>query len=251
MIIYHNGAFIKDAAIFGLNDRIRLGDGIFDTMLVIVKNAAPQCLKADLHFERLIHDANMLHIPIKTTPEILHKTAMDLAGKNNLPDGRYALNTLITRGAGQRGLMPPDMCAPTLSMRLSPVPDTFPPITAIISQTTRRNEFSPLSQIKSCNYGDNILALIEAKGKGANEAILLNTAGHVACATAGNIFVEINGRLFTPPLSDGAMNGITRKIMLQNGEAVERTITAKDLQTAANLYTTNSIRGRTPVTLIT
>ena len=206
MIIYHNGQWAEDQAIFNFNDRIRLGDGVFDTMLVV--DGTP--IHYDLHAKRLIHDAKTLGIIIDRLPD-----PNEIIQKNNAEKGHYAINTIITRGIGERGLMPPETPQPTIAMRITPVPDEFPPIHAIISETVRRNEGSPLSRIKSCNYGDNILALLEAKKQSANEAILLNNKGLVTCASAGNIFAEIDGKLYTPPLSDGCMDGVTRKIILK------------------------------------
>ncbi len=247
-IIYHNGNFIGDGAIFEFQNRIRLGDGVFDTMLVIINPPTPPLLnQASLHLSRILHNARLVGIGIKRLPSLaeLETTARELISRNKIPAGRYALNTLITRGVSERGIMPPDNPTPTITMRLAPVPaqTEFPPINAIISETVRRNEGSPLSQIKSCNYGDNILALLEAKNKGANEAILLNNTGRVTCASAGNIFACLDGNLITPPLSDGVMDGITRRLLIERFSTQEKSLTADDLKNADGLYITNSIRG--------
>lgn len=239
MIIYHNGQWIKDEAIFTFNDRIRLGDGVFDTMLVV--DGAP--LHYNLHAERLINDAKTFGVIVNTLPD-----PNEIIKKNNAQKGRYAINTIITRGVGERGLTPSETPTPTIAMRIATVPDEFPPIHAIISETVRRNEGSPLSRIKSCNYGDNILALLEAKEKGANEAILLNNKGFITCASAGNIFAEINGKLFTPPLSDGCMDGVTRKIIIERFDAQEKSLTADNLKNTNGIYITNSIKGIKSVT---
>ena len=84
---------------------------------------------------------------------------------------------------------------------------------------------------------------MEARNTDANEAILLNNKGFVTCASAGNIFCCINDELVTPPLSDGVMNGITRKLTIDKYGAIERSITEKELINAAGIYITNSIRG--------
>ncbi len=249
-ILYHNGKFIDEAPVFSPRSRIRLGDGVFDTMLALVTTEGTAVLIcADLHFSRLLQDAALMGID---TTDLFDKMqaeeiALELFAKNSIQPGRYALNTIITRGDGLRGLAVPEHQHPTLSMMISPVPDDFPPVRAVISKTVRRNEGSPLSQIKSCNYGDNILALQEAESKGANEVILLNNSGLVTCASAGNIFAVLDGQLTTPPLSDGAMNGITRALVIEKYGAQERSITAKDLRRAYGIYLTNSIRGVLPV----
>ena len=131
-------------------------------------------------------------------------------------------------------------------MRLSALPDTpAPEIHAIIANNVCRNEYSPLSKIKSLNYGENILALNEATAKGANEAIMINTQGRVTCATIGNIFILKEKMLYTPPLRDGAMNGIARAILLRDYPEIvkEQTLTQDDLLNAEALYISNSIKG--------
>ncbi|MFK7839716.1 MAG: aminotransferase class IV [Bdellovibrionales bacterium] len=239
---------------FAFNDRIRLGDGVFDTMLVIVEKDQhthkTQNILPDLHFARLLQNAKAIGISEIDLPSVeeLEKRMIALERKTILKTGRYALNTVITRGIAKRGLAPPDTCTPTIEMRITPCPNTFPDIYAIISRTVKRNEGSPLSQIKSCNYGDNILSLIEAKSKDANEAILLNNKGDVTCASAGNIFCCINDQLVTPPLSDGVMNGITRKLIIEKYNAIERSINETDLKNAAGIYISNSIKGTVPIT---
>lgn len=239
MTIYFNGNFTDDAAIFEFQDRIRLGDGIFDTMLII--NGKP--IHADEHINRLIKNAKTLKINITQSAANLKNAALELIESNKSHTGRFALNTLITRGIAERGLMPDNNASANIAMRIAPAPNTFPDIHAIISKTVKRNEGSPLSQIKSCNYGDNILALIEAKETDANEAILLNNANKVTCASAGNIFCCINNELVTPPLTDGVMDGVTRKLIIKNHNAIERSITEEDLLNATGIYITNSIRG--------
>ncbi len=249
--IYHNGAYIQDTAIFPFQDRIRLGDGVFDTMLVTLShNKPPVFTHADLHFTRVLHDAEILKIDTKALPGIknLQEIAIELIMQNTLPPGRYALNTLITRGIATRGVMPATDTHPSITMRFAPVPESFPHIHAIINETIRRNEGSPLSQIKSCNYGDNILALLEAREQNANEAILLNNTGHATCASAGNIFVLISDELITPPLHDGVLDGITRKTIIKKNAVTIRSIEQKELENAQSIFISNSIRGITPIT---
>jgi len=242
-MIYFNGEITDDAPIFEFQDRLRLGDGVFDTILII--DGKPKHL--DAHLSRLIQNAQTLKIESLPSLNDLKNAAAKIIESNESLTGRFALNTLITRGIAVRGLAPSKNAAPNIAMRIASVPNEFPPIHAIISKTLRRNEGSPLSQIKSCNYGDNILALLEAHEKDANEAILLNNAGLVTCASAGNIFCCINNELVTPPLSDGVMDGVTRKIIIEKMGVIERSITQEELENASGIYITNSIKGIMPV----
>lgn len=247
--IWHNNEFKDEGApLFPLADRIRLGDGVFDTILAV----DGQLIHPQLHFIRIREHAGILGIklPPAASAEILEETANELLKINDFRTGRYAVNTLVTRGSGARGLLPPDDPNVQVAMRASRVPDEFPPVKAIISETVRRNEGSPLSRIKSINYGDNILALNEARRKGANEAIMLNNAGNVACSTVGNIFVIIGDRILTPPLSDGVMDGITRKLFMEENKVEEKSLKAQELRAADGIYIANSIRGVTAVSTL-
>lgn len=243
MIICFNGRFVHESkAAVSVTDRgFTLGDGVFDTMLAVDDKLqyAPE------HFERLLQHCRAMQIDFTDTAETFGAMAQQLLQKNKLTEGRHAIRTTVTRGPGARGLAPPENATPTVVMRASPAPepDNMPPVKAMIVKHIRRNEFSPLSRIKSLNYGDNIIALIEAQQNGYNDAILLNTKGNVCCASAANIFIEENGKLITPPLEDGAMDGITRAQIIAEKNATEESITPERLYNADAVYLTNSITG--------
>jgi len=241
--IWHNGQFRDhQEALFLFDDRLRLGDGVFDTLLVV--DGQPRFMAE--HLLRLSHDAGVMGI---ACPENLqdHIDTMLETHKAIVSKGRYALNTLITRGKTERGLKTPEHEDIQLALRLTPVPNIFSPVHAHIARNVRRNEGSPLSQIKSVNYGDNILAMREAEYKGANEAFLLNNAGHITCATSGNLYARIDGQLYTPPLRDGVLNGVIRSVLIPALNIKEQTLSEADLISAENLYISNSIRGIVPV----
>ncbi len=248
MVMWRNGTWLEDdgAFVFGAADRIRLGDGIFDTLLAVDGWA----VHAGLHWERLAANAQILGIPFSLPVEKFLSLTAEIIQKSKAQSGRYAVNTVLSRGMAQRGLMPPENAAPVLVMRLAPVPSEFPPIHALIARNVRRNEGSPLSRIKSCNYGDNILALIESRGKGGNEAIMLNNAGHVTCASSSNLFIEKEGALFTPPLSDGVLHGIARQVFMSRYPVSEKSLLPDDLAGAEAIYLTNSIRGAQAIEML-
>lgn len=232
--LWHNGVWKdEDEAVFTALDRLRLGDGVFDTMLAV----EGRLIHPEKHFKRLQENARVLGLRFTLDFEdIAHEL---IEGR----EGRLAINTLISRGPAARGLTAPDDPDTQIVMRASPVPTDFPPVKAIIAQSVRRNEGSPLSRIKSCNYGDNILALNEAKALGANEAIMLNNAGLVTCASSSNIFAVVNGEIFTPPLHDGVLNGVARQVFMELYPVRELSLKPEDLLAAESLILTNSLRG--------
>ncbi len=244
-MLWHNGEWKEDdVAVFTASDRLRYGDGVFDTALVI---APKGIIHAERHYNRLLKDARIMGIDAALSLSDWEKTALEMVDRNGIEPGQYALNTIISRGPAAGALGIPEQSDPQIVMRLRPTPKEYAPINAIIS-SVRRNEGSPLSQIKSCNYGDEILALKEAQEKGGNEAIMMNNAGNVACATTSNIFAVLDGELVTPLLSDGAMDGIIRAQLIERMNAREKTLTPETLKNAQGIYITNSVRGACIVT---
>ena len=242
-ILWLNGVFltVEQTGIDPTDRGFTLGDGVFDTMLAM--NGAPVLAKE--HFTRLHRHASVLKIPVPYTAEELTETAIRLLQDNTFTTGRYALRTTVTRGPGARGLTPSEAPSPTVLMTATPAPDpdSLPPLRAIIAQVTCRNEHSPLSRIKSLNYADNLLALLEARDKGADDAVLLNTAGHVTCTTTGNLFIEEKGVLTTPPLTDGVMDGVTRTALIEERGVIEESFGPQQLLKADAVYVTNSVVG--------
>ena len=115
------------------------------------------------------------------------------------------------------------------------------PVSAVIATTTRRNELSPLCRCKCINFLDNVLARMEADRRGANEAILLNTAGNIAETAAANLFLVIEGRTLTPPVTDGALPGIMRAEVIDRLGAEERSLGCEDFSRASEAFITNSL----------
>ena len=126
-------------------------------------------------------------------------------------------------------------------------------VRAVISGILR-NERSPLSRIKSLNYLENVLARREAEARGADDALLLNTAGDLACTSAANLFLPLDGRLVTPNVTSGALPGTVRELVVaelapQSGlEVVERAVRPEELSAAEEAFLTNALLGIVPLT---
>jgi branched-chain amino acid aminotransferase len=127
---------------------------------------------------------------------------------------------------------------------------------AIVTVPTVRNLHSAVNPaIKSLNYLNNILAKIEANIAGVEEAIMLNAEGYVAECTADNIFIMKGGRMFTPPLSAGALYGITRGTVMdlareEGIEVSEPNLTRYDMFNADECFLTGTGAELIPVTKI-
>lgn len=244
MSIWHNND-IKDesAPVFTIADRVRFGDGVFDTLLLIDGQPA----LADRHFEKLERSAKLMAFNIDTQIEALREYIAPLARDNGLDKGRAGLNIIISRGPAAHGLSIPEKPDIQIAMRVFPLPEIFPPVEALFARNVRRNEGSPLSQIKTFNYGDHIMALREAQKKGGNEALMLNNAGHVATATIATVVIVHGGTLYTPPLSDGPQAGVTRGLLIERYGVIEKSLTEDDVMDADGVFLSNSLRGLVPV----
>jgi branched-chain amino acid aminotransferase len=165
----------------------------------------------------------------------------------------------VTRGT-VAGLAPPvDARSVTVVLVALPVPH-FPPeiyrsgLTAHVA-SGRRNEFAMTAGMKTLAYTDSVMALLEARRHGADEALLLDTAGHVSEGSTSNVFIVQSGAVLTPPAGCGALPGITRAVVLEllaerGVPVLERPIPALELTTADEVFLTSSLRGIAPIAAI-
>jgi branched-subunit amino acid aminotransferase/4-amino-4-deoxychorismate lyase len=125
-----------------------------------------------------------------------------------------------------------------------------------ITSRIPRNERSPLTKFKTLSCLDNVLARREAHGCGKDEALLLNTSGHLACASAANLFLVFGKTLITPSTASGALRGIMRELVLteialRTGLAVtERTVGPEELAAADEAFLTSALLGIMPLTAV-
>lgn len=219
-----------------------LGDGLFETLLVL--SGRPLFLAE--HLARLARGCAVLGLPPPDEPVVRRAMDQALAGAG-LTDGRAAARLTWTAGSGGRGLDRPAQVQPRLVVTAAPAPAPLAPASlAIVS--VRRNAGSPASRLKTLAYLDNVLARREAKAAGADEAVMLNTAGEVACAAAANLFWVSDGQLRTPALACGVLDGIVRAQVLALAAAMGVDVSEvragpEALSTAEAIFLTNSLIG--------
>jgi len=248
--IFFNGQLLPYSKMpFHPGDRgLLFGDGVFET--IRIRGGMPLFLER--HWNRFSQGSCLLDIPIPLTLPELNTAILGLLAKNNLAHSDAIIRVTMTRGQGPREIWPTKELKATVVLSAWPFHTPLKKeITAIISSVCR-NEHSLLSNIKSLNYLDNILARREAMQKNADEAILLNTQGKVAEAATANIFIAKNHVLFTPCLTDGALCGVMRLWVLETAGACaiaikEKTITVTDLLNADEVFLTNVVYGIMPV----
>lgn len=245
MQLYLNNHFIAlNKAHISPDDRgFLLGDGLFET----IKCLHGKPIRLESHWARLQKGCDYLDIPLPLSYEELQKIIAELLLRNQLHDATAGVRLTVTRGSGERGLLPPAQIKPTLMLTsfslLPPAKSVSLSITTLV-----RNEFSPLTKIKSLNYLENILARREAQKNGTDEGVLLNTQGNVAETSAANIFMVVDNKVITPALKEGALAGVTRKAVIDICNTLtipilETTVSLSQLYSAQEIFITNSLIG--------
>jgi branched-chain amino acid aminotransferase len=157
---------------------------------------------------------------------------------------------VVTRGSGDLGIDPKRSHKPTIfiivdKVALYPREMYEQGIAVITSSYTRNHPNSSPPRVKSLNYLNNVLAKIEANDAGVPEAIVLNQLGNVAEATADNVFILRDNLIQTPPVTEGSLDGITRRVILRlcaqhSIPAAERVIQRHDLYTCQEMFLTGT-----------
>ena len=166
-----------------------------------------------------------------------------------MPDA--VLRLMLSRGPGARGYSTRGAEAPTIVLTLHPLPAAPVPL-RLLTATLRVPAGDSFAPYKTANRLTHIIARAEAEERGADDALLLNTNGHVAEAASGNVFWIDRGMVCTPPDDAGALHGITRSVVRklcgELGLPIEcREVTANQLQKAEGMFVTGSVSGIVPV----
>jgi branched-subunit amino acid aminotransferase/4-amino-4-deoxychorismate lyase len=218
-----------------------LGDGLFETLLWEDGGLVfwPE------HFARLERGCRTLGLPAPNERAALEVV---LPAGQVLGETRGAVRLTLTAGSGGRGLDRPASPEVRLVATAAPVPLVTGP-TTLATATILRNGGSPASRLKTLSYLDNILARREAVAAGADEALMLNADGEVACAAAANLFWLKDGVLHTPALECGVLDGVIRRRLLAGSPLPTREVRAglDAVRTADAVYLTNSLIGIRPV----
>ncbi|MDH4302405.1 MAG: aminotransferase class IV [Nitrospira sp.] len=247
-----------DAVISVFDHGFLYGDGVYET----IRSYGPRLFMRDQHLSRLFRSAEAIGltipIPLKEWADILHEA---MARNKVGTDQRDAyLRITVSRGTGDIGLNPALCPSPTVVVMTKPL---VPPASElyekgvnIIVASTKRNLPSALPpQMKTLNFLNNILAKREALAAGAFDSILLNWEQHLTECTISNLFFVADGRLRTPALECGLLDGITRGIVIRlAGElhirVEEGHFTVDRLYQADECFLTNTSMEIMPVSMV-
>jgi branched-chain amino acid aminotransferase len=213
MKAFLDGAFLPadEVRVSVLDRGFLYGDGLFETI---------RCYEGlpfawARHMERLARGAACLRLPPPLDDAALLGAALRLLRENGLGDA--ILRVQMTRGPGPRGYSPRGAGPPTLVITTHPAAPVSPEAPArwrLATSPFRLPAGDPLAEFKGCSRLLNVLARQRAEEAGADEALLLNTDGHVAEAASGNVCWFAGGAWHTPPTAAGALAGVTRAVVM-------------------------------------
>ncbi|MCD6118830.1 branched-chain-amino-acid transaminase [bacterium] len=267
MRVYFNGEIIPEskAKISIFDHGVLYGDGVFEG----IRSYNGAVFKLEEHTERLFASARYISLDIKMTHEDVNRATLDTLAANDLYENAY-IRTVVTRGEGDLGINPAKCTGnPTIFIIADDIA-LYPRFfyengLRVVTLAVPQKPISGLSpMVKSLNYLNNILGTIQINNYNAwtqgrsfselseeekllivTEGIMLSADGHVTEATADNVFIVKDGVLFTPPVSEGVLEGITRNSILDLASelgirSVEARLSVFDLYSANECFLTGS-----------
>ena len=214
--IYVDGKFYAeaDAKVSVFDHGLLYGDGIFEG----IRFYDGRVFRLEEHIDRLWDSARSICLQIPMSKTEMTEALLETIRQNDLRDGY--IRQIVTRGVGNLGLNPTQCKKPSVIIIVAQIA-LYPEavyqngLTVVTCATRRTNPASLNPAVKSLNYLNNVMARIEANLAGADEALMLNDAGNVAECTADNVFIIKRGQIFTPPITAGALRGITRSVAFE------------------------------------
>jgi len=254
----------EDAKISVFDHGFLYGDGVFEGIRIY----GDRIFRGMRNITRLFRSAKVIDLDIGCTLEEMIEEISRVArtwAERNQVDLRAAedplyVRVVVSRGTGDLGLDPRKCPTATRivivdQLKLYPKELYENGLTLITTAIKRNSPDSLPPQVKSLNYLNNVLAKLDANRQGAAEAIFLNHQGYIAEATADNLFIVRDGIVTTPPVTDGALPGITREAALELAGDLgipnrEAHITLAELFTAEECFVTGTAARVVPVTTI-
>ncbi|MBN2194321.1 MAG: aminotransferase class IV [Polyangiaceae bacterium] len=253
MTIWMNGGLVtpEQARVSVYDHGLLYGDGLFEGLRI----ANGRVFRLDLHLARLAQGALLIGLDLPDGIADLRRAVATAVAAHGDPSGYARL--VVTRGEGALGVDPATCGRPTVFCIVDRL-TLFPPEkrTAGIDLVTARVRRPPLDvldpRVKSLNYLNNALAKLDARRRGADDALLLNAHGTIAEAAVANVFAVRDDELCTPPLTDGALDGITRRTVLELARGFgiptrEASLGHYELVSADEVFLTGTGAGLVPV----
>jgi branched-chain amino acid aminotransferase len=235
------GGLTPNGHVSVLDHGFTVADGVFETMKVTSAGA----FAVSRHLRRLLSSAAHLGLEAPD-PDVVREAIDQVAHDWSAQGGEHGrLRVTYTSGPGPLGSDRGDG-EPTLvvaATSTNPWPDT----TDVVRVDWTRNERSAVAGVKTTSYAENVVALRAAHARGASEAVLANTSGNLCEGTSTNVFVVVDGIVLTPPETSGCLAGITRELVLEWFDVIERDLPFSVLDDADEVFLTSSTRDVHPV----
>jgi branched-chain amino acid aminotransferase len=249
-MFYINGRYVEEAEakISIMDHGFLYGDGIFEAFKVY----NGRIFQLDAHIDRLFDSASIVDLKIPLEKAAFKKIIVETVKRSGYTD--CYVRPQVTRGVGTLGHDPASCKEPSVVVYVTPTPQLKKEksIRIIVSAYRRPPAYVLPPESKTIQYMNNILAKMEAKQKGADDAILLDGRGFVSEGCAWNLFVIKNNNVSTPSTTSSILPGITRKVVIQllnemDIKVAERDISLSELFTADEIFGTGSGSGISPV----
>lgn len=245
----------RNASVSIFDHGFLFGDSIYEVVRTV--NGKPYAWKE--HLKRLRGSCRSINLELPWSDEDLQRD-VDTAIASKRWDGETYIRLIITRGVGRIDLMPRTCKDPNLIVIAKELPELRARLHEIglvlcVTEVKRNSRLAMDPAIKSGNYLNNVLALIEARGKGADDSIMLNENDHLTECSTSNFFLVKDGAVKTPSLDCGILAGIIREKIIgiahSEGIPVEETsLTLDDLKSADEVFITGTVKGVVPVNRI-
>jgi len=246
MKIYIDGEFYEkeNAKISVFDHGLLYGDGVFEG----IRFYNGGVFRLQEHIDRLYDSAHAICLKVGLDKQALTEALLQTIRLNELRDGYVRL--VVTRGCGDLGLNPNLCPKATVFIIASKITlyseEKYEKGLEVVTCATRRIPHGALSpMVKSLNYLNNVMAKIESQQAGAGEGLMLNEQGFVSECTGDNIFTVKKGIIYTPPISSGALSGVTRNVVFEMAAELGITIlepnmTRYDIFTADECFLTGT-----------
>jgi branched-chain amino acid aminotransferase len=220
------------------------GDGVFEGIRVY----GGRIFRLKEHVDRLFDSAHAIWLTVPMSREELMTVTDEAVRRSGLMEAY--IRPIVTRGVGDLGLDPRKCLKPSVivivdGIRMWPAElyDSGLKVITAATPIPQRESLSP--RVKSLNYLPHILARIEGINAGADEVLMLDSAGHVAEGSGENVFVVSEGRIRTPPAHAGILKGVTRDVVIELArsggyEVHEEILNRYDIYTADEAFFTGT-----------
>lgn len=248
-MIWFNGELISanDACVSPFDLGLTVGLGVFETMAAY----DGKVFAYDLHHARLIKSAEVFALPV---PErlVISAAIAEVIEANHYHQGRYRIRVTLSGGANQLGggRQQGDVMVTAQAARSADSDSgsgSGSDLAKLAWVPFVINESAATAGVKSTSYADHVLAYRHALNAGADEALMLNSQGHLAEGAMSNVFVVKDGVVQTPSLASGCLPGVTRQLVINlcadlDLPVEECQLGVQDIDNADEIFLTSSLR---------